>query len=62
MLSVCNEIALANTTDIEKFKEYLKKIDDLNKHAKNEPDNDKYRGKLDKKIIGGSYELLFADY
>lgn len=62
MLSVCNEIALANTTDIEKFKEYLKKIGDLDKHAKYEPDNDKYRGKLDKKTIGGAYELLFADY
>ncbi|MGA1842757.1 MAG: hypothetical protein ACMUIU_19235 [bacterium] len=62
MLSVCNEIALANTTDIDKFKEYLKKIGDLDKRIKYELNNDKYRGKLDKKTIGESYELLFADY
>jgi hypothetical protein len=61
MLSVCNEIALANTMDIDMFKKYLKKIGDLDKQAKCELNNNKDRGKLDKKAITESYKLLYAD-
>ena len=54
-VGVRNEIELGNNIDIDNFKEYVKKVGELEKQAKCELNNyDKDRGRLENKNMGES--------